>query len=68
MIPLDPNWKDVVNALYVRYGSYHALLDALDKHGGVSVDHSTLCKLRSGKVKLPSWTTGAALLNLYAQK
>lgn len=64
MIPLDPDWRTITNALYVRYGSsYTKLLDALGPH----VDHSTLSKLRSGKVKRPKWPTGAALLNLYGQ-
>lgn len=64
VIPVDPDWRIIVNALYQRYDSYTKLLDALGPH----VDHSTLSKLRSGKVKRPSWPTGAALLNLYAQQ
>lgn len=63
MIPLDPNWRDIVTDLYVHFGTYDKLLDAL----GTTADHSTLCKIRSGKVKRPDWPTGAALLNLHAE-
>jgi hypothetical protein len=66
MIPIEPDWRTITNALYDRYGSYKRLLDAMAKQGALP-DYSTLSHLRSGQAKRPSWPTGAALLNLYAQ-
>lgn len=65
VIPLDPPWADVVARLHRHYGSFDKLLDAMGAQGCTPCDHSTLCKLQSGKNKRPSWRAGAALLNLY---
>ena len=65
MIPVKPDWQEVVGHLYRRYGSYHAILNALADQGVAPSDHSFLVYLRSGKRKAVSWALGAALLNLH---
>ena len=65
MIPVHPDWQQIVGALYRRYGTYHAILNALAEQGIFSDDHSYLCYIRSGKRKKVSWELGAALMNLH---
>lgn len=67
VIPLEPNWPAIVNALHTHYKSYDKLLDAMGAQGCNPCDHAQLCRLRSGKCKRPTWQAGAALLNLHAQ-
>lgn len=67
MIPISPDWQEVVGDLYRAYGTYHALLNALAEEGHMPADHSGLCYLRSGKRKRVSWELGVSLLNLHAK-
>lgn len=66
-VPVHPDWSAIVGSLYRRYGTYHALLNALAEQGVISDDHSYLCYIRSGKRKKVSWELGAALWNLYGE-
>jgi hypothetical protein len=65
-VPLDPDWRLIVNELYNHYASYKCLLAALAKHGA-RPDYSTLSHIRCEQVGSPMWRTGAALLNLHAE-
>lgn len=65
MIPPRPDWQTVVGALYRKFGTYHAILNALAEQGVAPCDHSFLVYLRSGERKKVSFEVGAALLNLY---
>ena len=65
MIPVKPDWSEIVGALYRSYGSYSGILNAMAEQGVTPSDHSFLCYLRSGKRTKVSFEFGAALLNLY---
>lgn len=65
LIPVRPDWQQIVGELYRRYRTYHAILNALAEQGVTPCDHSFLVYLRSGKRKKVSWEFGAALLNLF---
>ena len=67
MIPVRPDWQQVVGAIYRAHGSYHAILNKLAEQGIAPSDHSFLCYLRSGKRKNVSFEFGAALMNLYQE-
>ena len=67
MIPIRPDWSQVVGEIYRAYGTYHAILNKLAEQGLAHDDHSFLCYLRSGKRKKVSFEYGAALLNLYQE-
>lgn len=67
LIPIEPDWADIVSKLHRHYKSYDKLLDAMGTQGCNPCDHSQLSRLQSGKCRRPTWQAGAALLNLYAQ-
>jgi hypothetical protein len=67
MIPIHPDWSEIVGDLYRAHQTYHGILNALAQIGVCPSDHSFLCYLRSGKRKNVSFEFGAALLNLHAQ-
>ena len=63
MIPVKPDWQEIVGRLYRSYGTYHAILNAMADQG-TTCDHSFLVHLRSGERKKVTFQIGAALLNL----
>lgn len=65
MIPVKPDWQEIVGQLYRTYGTYSGILNAMAEQGVNPSDHAFLCYLRSGKRKNVSFEFGAALLNLY---
>jgi hypothetical protein len=64
--PINPPWRTMLRSLHRRLGSYPAIARELDLMGA-PCDQSSLQHLTRGQINHPRWTTGAAILNLYAR-
>lgn len=64
MLPVCPDWPEVINALRQRGLRDKDMLDAIADQGFVA-HHNSIWALRTGRVKSPQYELGAGLMNLY---
>jgi hypothetical protein len=64
VLPVNPDWPEVINALRKRGLRDKDIFDRMADQGVVA-HHSSLWGLRTKRIASPQYELGAALMNLY---